>query len=135
MLGYNSRSSPPPEGRYTAISVASDSACVVSAAGEISRWGTTLWPDRSSDGVFLVIDGELDTTVRSRSLERPSAGDDSYRQLDVPEDDWVYLSPGGGHTCGLNHAGEIHCWGWNDEGKPPRRSSPAYEQERERPVV
>lgn len=30
---------------------------------------------------------------------------------------FVSVSPGGNHTCGLRHDGEIECWGWNYFGQ------------------
>ena len=43
--------------------------------------------------------------------------------------DWVYISAGVLHTCGLRMTGEIYCWGFNRHGQlgsSPASSTPAF---------
>ena len=87
-----------PEGvTFTQIAVGDHHTCALAASGAAYCWGENL-NGQVGDGTFT------DRTVPTRVL--------------VPEDlGFVELSTGGSHTCGIADTGQVHCWGYNDDGR------------------
>ena len=78
---------------WTAVSAGSNHTCALSNAGKISCWGNNDW-GQLGDGT---------TTTRNTPV---SISDDGLTK-------WVAVSAGYAHTCALNEAGKIFCWGDN----------------------
>ena len=95
----------PPEGRFTAVSRGSWHACGLRDTGEIECWGAN-------------------ETYTGFNQETREAVHTYTGQATPPEGNFVTVSAGGRHTCGLRTGGEIECWGANGVFVYPR-SGPA----------
>jgi alpha-tubulin suppressor-like RCC1 family protein len=77
-------------------------SCGVRRNGEAYCWGG------NGDGML----GDGSTTSRQRPVRIHNT-----TTATPPFTDWVMVSTGYKHTCGLRTTGQIYCWGEGEEGK------------------
>jgi alpha-tubulin suppressor-like RCC1 family protein len=98
--------------KFSAISVSSGHSCGLTTAGAAYCWGY--------NGNGSQVGGALgDGTTINRFTPVPVSGGLTFTQIAV----------GGGHSCGLTSAGDLHCWGDNQfgqlgDGTTTQRSTP-----------
>ena len=122
-----------PEGEYTSVSVGLDYACAVKDDGRIPCWGDNSGgrAESQSGRTFVQVStnyyhscaiglGGSPDTMDTGLAEGPPMGsvlcwgDDTYgRATPPPGDDFVQVSAGGMHSCGLRADGSVVCWGSN----------------------
>ncbi len=79
-----------------AVSAGDSFSCSLSSDGDIDCWGENAF-GQIGDGTKL----RRDTPTRIGASNAP----------------WKKLSSGGGHSCAINAAGKLFCWGYNEFGQ------------------
>ena len=90
----------PPGGEFIAVSVTRLRSCAVRTSGAVVCWGQN--PILDDDG-------------------NPLHVQTNFGQFDAPAGQFIAVSAGGSHACGLRADNTIDCWGYNSHGQadPP----------------
>ena len=126
----------PPPPPFIAVSAGDRHSCGLRESGEIVCWGFETPDDGQLDapeGSFLAVTvpnhigwhtcaiAETFETVAASAVasgEIECWGLNDYGQSNAPTDsDFIAVSAGDRHTCGLRERGAIVCWGLNDRGQ------------------
>jgi cysteine-rich repeat protein len=123
----------PPTGTFSALSLTINTGCAINSMGAIECWGSASPtgikspPAAGTGNVFIDIVGGNDHFCAIRAASGAGAGNiacwggNTYGQTtsgNIPAgNDFVTLSAGTYHTCGLRQNGAVACWGRNDGGQ------------------
>jgi len=127
----------PPDGTFTAVSAGGGHSCGLRTTGVTTCWGSDDDGEATApDGTFIEVsaggfhscglrtDGTLECWGADDQLARTST-DEIVRVRDgrssPPDGEFVAISAGGEHSCGLRRDGTVACWGNNGSGQatPP----------------
>ncbi|MDE0319887.1 MAG: hypothetical protein OXI97_08390 [Acidimicrobiaceae bacterium] len=123
-----------PPGSYSHISIGDGHSCGLHADRTIECWGDNLYgeidipepteldDDAHDSGEPLVPYVDISVSGRHGCGLRADGrircwGDNSYGQLDTPDDFFLAVATGTGFTCGVRVDGTPRCWGLNDDGQ------------------
>jgi len=87
---------------WTAVSAGDTHTCGIRAPGSLWCWGQSSW-------------GQLGLGAGQPPLSQPIASKVPARV--GSEENWVAVSAGGSHTCGIRSDGTLWCWGSNTAGQ------------------
>jgi len=97
---------------WRSLSVGGLHACGIQADGSLWCWGSNRW------GQLGVPPGDANVNMPERCEGEYEPGACSRSPLRVgAASDWTKVTTGTGHTCALNAAGTVFCWGRNDAGQ------------------
>ena len=106
----------PPEGSFTNISAGEVHTCGVKTDGTVACWGSN---------VDLISTARVDRSGSSFASDRAVPDEDAAKyaagQATPPDGDFVSVSAGLGHTCGVTTDNTVVCWGYDALGRatPP----------------
>lgn len=88
----------PPDETFTAVSTGAHHACGINESDQIVCWG--------AEPAAVYCDGP-----GCPHYEPTDVG-----QVDAPDGEFIDVTTGANHSCGLDVDGEIHCWGTDEDG-------------------
>ncbi|MCY4114372.1 MAG: hypothetical protein OXG33_10600 [Chloroflexi bacterium] len=108
--------SAPPTGKFDSVSAGGVHTCGVRADGSVACWGSN---------VDLLSTARVDRSGGSLAPDRAGPDEEAPKyaagQATPPDGEFVAVSAGIGHTCGVTTDGAVVCWGYDALGRatPP----------------
>ena len=99
----------PPEGQFISVSAGKTHACGVRTDSTVQCWGDNQWQQSGTPS-----GDTIRCSVRNGRLV-------CKQPYDPPQGQFLSVSAGAHHSCGLRTDNTVHCWGFvrlNDEGLP-----------------
>ena len=104
----------PPRGEFASVSVARWYSCGVRADGSAECWGDSRYQAaRDAAGTWTESRNGIEYFCHHGLVRDGCSRDGDYSQTDVPPGNYLRISIGDGHSCGLHVDGTLECWGDN----------------------